>query len=147
MGLRDTLMTLLGKIDKNTMIQEKALDAAWLRNEVISHNLANVDTPEYKRKDVEFEKYLRYALSAGHDDAIFRMRHNFRFTSPPTLDSVRAGVIREYETTSMRIDGNNVDIDNEMALLAKNTIKYNVVTQNINGKFNKIKHAITEGRR
>jgi len=141
-------MSLLDKIDRNVQFQEKALDAAWLRNEVLSHNLANVDTPGYKRKDVDFDRYLKYALDQGiDDDLIFRRRHNFRFTKKPTLDSAVPNVIEEFRTTSMRIDGNNVDIDNEMARLAKNTIKFNVVTQNINGKFSKIRHAITEGRR
>ncbi|MCL2058758.1 MAG: flagellar basal body rod protein FlgB [Oscillospiraceae bacterium] len=140
-------MSLLGKVDRTTIIQEKSLDAAWLRNEVLSHNLANVDTPTYKRKDVDFEKYLRGALYYGLDDVIVNRRHNFRFTDPPTLDSIRPKVMEEYNTMAMRIDGNNVDIDEEMAQMAKNTIRYNVITQNLNGSFSKIKHAITEGRR
>ena len=140
-------MSLLGKIDKTTVIQEKALDAAWLRNEVLSHNIANVDTPTYKRKDVDFEKYLRGALNYGLDDVIVHRRHNFRFSKQPDIGSIQANVMEEYNTMAMRIDGNNVDIDEEMAQMAKNTIRYNVITHNINGKFAKIKHAITEGRR
>jgi len=140
-------MTILGKIDENTFIQEKALDAAWLRNEIHSHNISNVDTPNYKRKDVEFEKYLRYALEAGLDDVIFHKKHNFKFDVPPTLGAVRPKVTEYYNLTSLRLDENNVDIDFEMSELAKNTIKYNVITQNVNGKFAKLRHAITEGRR
>ena len=140
-------MSLLGKIDKNTLIQEKALDAAWLRNEVLSHNIANVDTPTYQRKDVDFEKYLRGALDSGLDDLIVNNRHNFRFTDTVSLESLKPRVMEEYNTMAMRIDGNNIDIDEEMAQMAKNTIRYNVITQNINGKFSKIKHAIAEGRR
>jgi len=56
-------MSLIGKIYNSTLIQEKTLDAAWLRNEVLSHNIANIDTPTYQRKDVDFEKYLRSALT------------------------------------------------------------------------------------
>jgi flagellar basal-body rod protein FlgB len=140
-------MSLLGKIDRHISVQEKALDAAWLRNEILSHNIANVDTPTYKRKDVDFEKYLRYALDNGLDDLIVRQKHNFRFSKPPRLESVQAKVMEEYNTMAMRIDGNNVDIDEEMAQMAKNTIRYNVMTENISSKFSKIKHAITEGRR
>ena len=140
-------MSLLGKIDKTTIIQEKGLDAAWLRNEVLSHNLANVDTPTYKRKDVDFEKYLRGALNYGLDDVIVNRRHNFRFSKAPSIDSIKPNVMEEYNTMAMRIDGNNVDIDEEMAQMAKNTIRYNVMTQNLTDKFSKIKHAITEGRR
>ena len=141
-------MSLLGKIDKSVMVQEKTLDAAWLRNEVLSHNIANDDTPTYKRKDVDFEKYLRYALDYDPDDLIVHRRHNFRFTAgKPSIESIQPMVMDEYHTMAMRIDGNNVDIDEEMAQMAKNTIKYNTVIQNINDKFSKIMHAITEGRR
>ena len=141
-------MSLLGKIDKSTMVQEKSLDAAWLRNEVLSHNIANIDTPTYKRKDVDFEKYLRYALSSGLDDLIVNRRHNFRFSSKPySIESIQPEVKEEYNSMAMRIDGNNMDIDEEMAQMAKNTIRYNVILQNLNGKFSKIMHAITEGRR
>jgi flagellar basal-body rod protein FlgB len=140
-------MNLLGKIDSHTIVQEKALDAAWLRNEVIAHNLSNVDTPGYKRKDVDFDRYLQYALGPDDGDLIFRRRHNFKFTVNPGLESVYPRVVEENNAASMRIDENNVDIDSEMALLAKNTIKYNVVTANINSKFSKIRHAITEGRK
>jgi len=143
-------MNLLGQIDKYTVVQEKTLDAAWLRNEVLSHNIANVDTPTYNRKDVDFEKYLRTALDAGlaDDDLIVKKRFNFRFNKAKTdVASIRPRVMEEYDTMAMRIDGNNVDIDEEMAQMAKNTIRYNVVTQNLNSKFSKIMHAITEGRR
>jgi flagellar basal-body rod protein FlgB len=140
---------LLDKINNSTFIQERALDAAWLRNEVLAHNLANVDTPTYNRKDVDFEKYLREALlQRGSDDTIFHLRHGFRFKEPRIDISGIHGVVREeYNTMAMRIDGNNVDIDEEMAQMAENSIRYNVITQNANGKLTKIKHAISEGRR
>jgi len=140
-------MPLLDKIYNHTMVQEKALDAAWLRNEVLAHNLANVDTPTYNRKDVDFEKYLRGALGADADDIIMHRRHGFRFTDPMPLESIHPVIKEEYNTMAMRIDGNNVDVDEEMAQMAKNTIRYNVIIQNLNGKFSKIMHAITEGKR
>ena len=46
-------------------VLEKASDASWTRNSVISNNIANVDTPGYKRKDVQFEQYLQSAVSGG----------------------------------------------------------------------------------
>ena len=141
-------MTLLGKLDDVAIVQEKTLDAAWLRNEALSQNLANIDTPNYKRKDVDFEKYLRGALTVDTGDAIFRRRQKFRFDDPaPDLKSIRPTIREEYNPMAMRIDGNNLDIDEEMAQMAKNIIKYNVVTQNLNSVFSKIKHAVSEGRR
>jgi len=138
---------LLNKIYTHTQIQEKALDASWLRNEVLAHNLANVDTPTYKRKDVDFEKYLRSALYPNSHDLIVNRMHNFRFTKSEPLENVKAKVTEDYNSMAMRIDGNNVDVDAEMAQMAKNTIRYNFLTQNVNGKFSKLKYAISEGKR
>jgi flagellar basal-body rod protein FlgB len=139
---------LLDKISGSTQIQEKTLDAAWLRNEVLAHNIANVDTPVYNRKDVDFESYLQGALRANDgDDLIVRRRHQFKMGKQGSVSDVKAKVTEDYSTMAMRIDGNNVDIDEEMAQMAKNTIKYNVVTQNINGKFTKLRHVISEGRK
>ena len=140
-------MALLEKIYNSSIIQEKTLDAAWLRNEILAHNLANVDTPTYNRKDVDFEKYLRAALYGEGHDQIFKTRHNFRFSKQRRLDSIEPKVKEEYNSMPMRIDGNNVDVDEEMAQMAKNSIKYNYLIQNINGKFTKLKNAISEGRR
>ena len=50
-------------------VLDKAADAAWTRNEVINNNLANVNTPNYKRKDVQFETYLLAELE-GADSVI-----------------------------------------------------------------------------
>ena len=138
---------LLDKLSRNTQIQEKALDAAWLRNEILSHNLANVDTPNYNRKDVDFESELIRALNPDLDDVIVHKKHNFRMKEVSDLSSVKPRVTEDYNELSMRLDGNNVDIDAEMAQMAKNTIKYNTVTSNINGKFSKLRHVISEGRR
>ena len=46
-------------------VLEKACDASWMRNSAIANNLANVNTPGYKRKDVDFETYLQGAVSGG----------------------------------------------------------------------------------
>ena len=138
---------LLNKINKSTLVQEKTLDAAWLRNDVLAHNIANVDTPLYNRKDVDFESYLKAALNSSSDNLIFHMKHNFRFSGEPELSSVTAKVTEDYNPLAMRIDGNNVDIDVEMAQMAKNTIKYNTVVSNVNSKFSRITHVISEGRK
>lgn len=123
---------------------QKSLDAAWSRNEIISQNIANVDTPGYKRKDVAFEEYLinsKKRITGNRTD----VRHIP--ISPSDIDSVEPTVTQDYSKLSMRIDGNNVDIDTEMADLAKNSIKFNALTQMLNGSFSKIKSVISEGRK
>lgn len=113
-------------------IMEKALNASQARNDTISQNIANVDTPNYKRKDVAFEQYFTDSLNNANMDS---EDNNFQ----PT-------VIEDKSDNKMRIDGNNVDIDSEMSYLAKNTIKYNALVQLINSNFSKIKNVIREGK-
>lgn len=115
-------------------ILEKALDAAWLRNEVISNNIANVDTPGYKRKTVKFEEFLNNELK------------NSKISKGQTkLQSPDIVVATDYSTLSYRSDGNNVDIENEMAELAANTLRYNVLVQKMNGDFQNLRRVIRGG--
>ena len=111
-------------------VLEKASDASWTRNSVISNNIANVDTPGYKRKDIRFEEYLQGAVSGGSslDDNI----------ADADLDSLTGTTYTDYASSSYRIDGNNVDIDTENAELAKNQIKYYTMLDSISQEFKRI---------
>ena len=117
-------------------VLDKAADASWLRNEVIANNLANVDTPGYKRQDLNFEDELERALG------------NSRYV---TMDAKVAGlkdhelrprVINDYSNFSYRLDKNNVDIDTENVELASNQIKYNGITNSIDNQFKNLKTVI-----
>lgn len=127
-----------------TTILEKALDSSALRQKVISNNIANVNTPNFKRSDVVFEEALAKVLDkknvklVGADPRHINTLDNVSKTSPQ--------VVRDSSTT-MRNDGNNVDIDKEMTLMAMNQIYYNALVQRISGKFSSLKYVITEGRR
>ena len=111
-------------------VLEKASDASWTRNSVISNNIANVDTPGYKRKDVQFEQYLQSAVSGGCslDDNV----------AEADFESLTGTTYTDYATASYRIDGNNVDIDTENAELAKNQIKYYTMLDSISQEFKRI---------
>lgn len=111
-------------------VLEKASDASWTRNSVISNNIANVDTPGYKRKDIRFEEYLQGAVSGGSslDDNI----------ANADLDSLTGTTYTDYASSSYRIDENNVDIDTENAELAKNQIKYYTMLDSISQEFKRI---------
>ncbi len=125
---------MLDKICGSSRILEKSLDACWLRQEVISQNIANYDTPGYKRKVVSFEEQLSEALDT-------RNRRNVN------VDNIDIRVREDHSNLRMRLDGNNVDIDSEMSSLAKNSIKYNVLIQSLNAGFKRYKTVISEGRR
>lgn len=134
------------RITSNFKALEKALDASWLRNEAISQNIANADTPNYKRKTVEFEEQLNQAL--GESRLQGRRTHERHIPiGKRSIDNVVPKVTEDHKALSMRLDGNNVDIDNEMASMAKNSIKYNVLVQGLNSGLSRIKYVIGEGRR
>ncbi len=125
---------------------EKSLNASWARNDVISQNLANVDTPKYKRKDIAFEELLNDSMGRAKLEGNLTDKRHIAINSSD-IDKVEPAIVDDNSDLSMRIDGNNVDIDREMANLAKNTIKYNALVQMINSNYSKIKNVIAEGRR
>ena len=97
-------------------VLDKAADASWTRNDVLANNIANADTPNYKRKDVQFETYLANAV-AGTDSLD-------ETVAGVDLNALNATTYTEQSNLSYRIDGNNVDITTENVELAKNQIRY-----------------------
>lgn len=137
---------MLNRILNKTNVLEKALDATWLRNEVITQNIANVDTPGYKRKTVQFEQMLNSALEQKEiEGATSHPRHIPIGRS--SIEKVPIRVTQDNASLNYRLDGNNVDIENEMAEEGKNIIQYNTLAQKLNGEFRKLKSAISEGRK
>ena len=88
-------------------VLDRAADAAALRNKAIANNIANVDTPGYKRQDVSFaanlEEALRHSRFESLDDKISSVR----------LDRLKGKQYTDAEGYSYRLDGNNVDIETE----------------------------------
>lgn len=118
-------------------VLDKAADASWMRQEAISNNIANVNTPGYKRQDVAFEDSLQEAISNSR----------YRSTDEKVANLSKADLrIRSYTDSSgfsYRLDGNNVDIDTENAALARNQLKYNALVDSINHEFSMI-NAVTK---
>ena len=114
----------------------KAADASWTRNEIITNNLANVDTPGYKRKDVSFQNYLLEELTSG-DSTSLRTRVN-----DVEIGNLNATVYTDYSELSYRLDGNNVDIDTENVEFASNQLYYQTVLDTINHQFQMLKAAM-----
>lgn len=110
-------------------ILDKAADASWLRNEAIGNNIANVDTPGYKRQDVAFESVLKKAL--GHN----RYQSTDSKVAAAKTKNLSVRTYTDYESFSYRLDGNNVDIDNENVMLAENQLKYQGLLAGINQEF------------
>lgn len=115
---------------------ENALAYSSLKQKTISNNIANIDTPNYKAQEVSFKsEFNRATLQARRSDA----RH-FQFKRGSSNIEVNTKA-----TTSYNHNGNNVDIDKEMAEMAQNQIYYNVLVDRMNGKFNSLKEALKGG--
>lgn len=111
----------------------KAADASWLRNDILANNLANVDTPGYKRKDIDFESQLRRALGSSRYESVDSK------VSHVTSTELEGRVYTDAANFSYRLDGNNVDIDTENVELASNQIKYKGLMSGINQEFANLK--------
>ena len=114
-------------------VLDRAADAAWQRNEAISNNIANVDTPGYKRQDVAFESVLQQALGNNRYESMDDKVANV------DLSRLRGRAYVDYANYSYRLDGNNVDIENENVMLAENQLKYQGLISSINQEFTNLK--------
>lgn len=108
-----------------------ALKGLTNRQQVISHNLANVDTPGFNAKQVDFETTLKRNLNQGGKISMAK-------TSQGHIDSTSS--LSNFNATSnkaggtFREDGNNVDVDTELLDMSETNIKYQAISQEISKK-------------
>lgn len=121
-------------------VLNKAVNASWTKNEIIANNIANVDTPDYKRKDLDFESLLSQALS----DTSVHTKNLDKKVANINLSSLNPNIYTEYSTLSYRYDGNNVDIDTESAYLADNQIRYQFLLDSMNQEFSRLKMVLAK---
>lgn len=117
-------------------VLDKAADASWKRLEVVNNNLANISTPNYKRKDVEFESYLAREL-AGSGNLDSKVQDT-------NLNHLDYTVYTDNANLSYRKDGNNVDIDVETSYQAQAQIKYSALLDSITNEFSKIRAVLNK---
>jgi flagellar basal-body rod protein FlgB len=118
-------------------VLDKAADASWTRESILTNNIANVDTVGYKRQDVDFESLLKKELG--------NCKHTSLDTkiSSTDLTNLTPNVYTDYSQYSYRLDGNNVDIDTEEVELASEQIRYQGLTTSIDSEFSRIKAVIS----
>ena len=121
------LMAKLG--NKNFDLLSKMLDLTQAKNRVVSQNIANVNTPNYQRREFKFDRSLREAMSKG---------------TPTAYHAIR-GWVDTPNNTPVRNNGNNVDIDLELMNLKENAMLYQVYVQIYNKRSSAIKSAIKGG--
>lgn len=112
----------------------KAADASWTRNDILANNIANADTPGFKRKDVQFETYLKNAVAGT--DSLNETVANI------DLNELNCTTYTDQANLSYRYDENNVDINTENVELAKNQLKYYTLMNSMSQEFSRFKICI-----
>lgn len=121
-----------------TSLLTKNLDGLWLRQQVIMENVANRSTPNYKSKFVDFEHELKSKIDAinGKNNAVkaSELRNE--------LESTKI-VLGENTDKTMRLDGNNVDVEKENIEMVRTQFNYSYTVAQLNSYFAKMKMAIS----
>ena len=119
---------------------DNTADVSWQRQTLILNNMANDDTPGYKRQDIEFESVLRKELLGTRETSLERAVNK--------LDDdgykVEGIEYTDYKNYSYRLDGNNVDMDTENVELASETIRYQALMTSTTNEFNRFKSVISK---
>ncbi|WP_442599492.1 flagellar basal body rod protein FlgB [Neobacillus sp. D3-1R] len=118
---------------------EQSLNYSSVKQKIISQNIANVDTPNYKAMDVSFKDVLENELHTPIA-AIRTDKRHFDFKSSVGSNMISRNPIQYNQ------NGNSVDLDKEMADLATNQIYYNAMIERINGKFSTLQNVIRGGK-
>ena len=117
-------------------VLDRAAEASWTRETVIGNNIANVDTPGYKRQDVAFEDVLKRELKSSKYDTLQKAVDNV------SLNKLEGRTYTDYASYSYRLDGNNVDIDTENVELASEQLRYQTLTSAVSNEFTRMNTAM-----
>lgn len=120
----------MGLFDVTQIALERALAGAAQQQQIVANNLANADTPGFKRTDLDFHTQLADALASGKADSLASLS----FT--PQTDT----------TSSMQADGNNVDVDTELAKLSANALDYQSLVAVASARLKMLSTAIGMGQ-
>ena len=131
---------------KTDRLFRTALDGLSARQRVISDNVANVDTPNFKASKVTFEQALKKASGQVNDSGLRMFKVQNAVAGPDDASiSVTPQTVTLKDTTR-RNDGNNVDIEEEMLDLTNTNVTYNALVQVTSAKISGLRYVINEGR-
>lgn len=115
------------KLFDNTLtLLERALDVRLGRQNLLASNAANIDTPGFKEKDLDFKEAIAGALRGGGDGAVKSATH-------------------EVEGAAAGLDGNSVDLDRTMVALAENGLQYGTAARAAGKKLAILKYVANDG--
>ena len=114
----------------NYLAANKALDAVVLRQQAIANNIANLETPGYKRVDLapSFETELQQAIGSG---------------DPQQLAALKPSLAVDTSAVPGSMDGNTVHLENELMQMNQNSVAHSLETQLVSGMFQRMEMPIT----
>lgn len=118
----------------------QGLDATSLRHKILSNNLANANTPQFRRSDIDFS-----SVYAEVNQIPMKSTHESHITTGIRI-SDNIPIVQD-NSTSMRNDGSNVDVEREMIFLLENQLHYQAMTEVISRNLSLLRSVIGEGRR
>lgn len=134
-------MFINNSFGKTVDILQRTMDVSLIRREVISNNIANVETPNFKRSNVNFEASLSRALASENEpkglEAKMSSPRHIPFNRPVDYKSVEPRVVLDYLTQSNN-NGNNVDIEQETMAATQNQMMYELMTSSLSSQFRRI---------
>ncbi len=133
-------MFINNSFGKTVDIVHRSMDVGLMRHNVIADNIANSDTPNFKRSVVNFESELKKALESEHRRVMpAKMTHPRHIPFNRTVDyrTVRPRTVLDYQTTAKN-NGNNVDIEEESMNLLNNSLMYNLMIESLNAQFGQL---------
>ncbi|SFH63251.1 flagellar basal-body rod protein FlgB [Pseudobutyrivibrio sp. OR37] len=117
---------------------DSTADVSWQRQTLILNNMANDDTPGYKRHDIEFESVLKKELLGTRETSLERAVNKLDDDG----HKVEGIEYTDYKNYSYRLDGNNVDMDTENVELASETLRYQALMTSTTNEINRFKSVI-----
>jgi len=133
-----------GRVGRTLKMLEDGMDLVMLRRRLISSNVANAETPGYKAVDVDFRRILQENVEGVRVRLVRTHKGHMGLTRVPPKWPIQRQLWSEGEG---RADGNTVSLEGEMAKLAENHIRFQLLTRAVNHIFATLKEAITEGGR
>ena len=131
---------MLDKLGEGMSFSRQALSVFQERQQVLTSNIANADTPHYKARDIDFSSRLSAALGKGNELALSATSDG-HIKDP---SSVTEASTKYRIPTQASLDGNTVDMDTERAQFADNSMRYQISLQLINGYFRGMKSAMQD---
>jgi flagellar basal-body rod protein FlgB len=124
---------MIDSFNQNIDMLQKSLEGLWKRNEIISNNIANVESADYKAKDIDFEQVLRKYVDKK--DSV----------QPIDARKIQFSIL-ERKGLSIKENGNNVNVETEMVSLAENKMKYDLATEALRSQLELLRTVIEESK-